>query len=427
MTYEQTLAYIHSVSWKGSRPGLSRILDLMHRLGDPQNKLKFIHIVGTNGKGSTAAMLASVLTRAGYRTGMFTSPYVLCFRERMQINGEMISEEALAEVTEAVRPFADAMEDSPTEFELITAIGLLWFAQQHCDIVVLEAGMGGERDSTNVIPAPEVAVFANIGLDHTEYLGSTVEAIAATKAGILKPGCDCVLYPNTPSVEQVIRDRCAGQAISLTVPDFEQLMPHSSTLGGQLFDFAGRSVLYLPLLGAHQLHNAAVVLTVLDRLTVRGWNIPEAAIREGLAKTAWPGRFEVLTHDPLVLLDGGHNPQCMQALHQAVRDYLPNQRLIVLTGVLADKDYDAMYDETAQLASSFVTVTPPNPRALPAADLAAFLQKYGKPVTVCETVEAGVSAALAQAREQTAAVLAYGSLYMAGIIREQVQKKSSDG
>lgn len=425
MTYEQTLDYIHSVSWKGSRPGLARITELMHRLGDPQKDLKFIHIVGTNGKGSTAAMLSSVLTKAGCRTGMFTSPYVLCFRERMQYNGEMISEEELAEVTEAVRPFADAMEDKPTEFELITAIGLLWFAQQHCDIVVLEAGMGGELDSTNVIPAPEVAVFTNIGLDHTEYLGDTVEKIAATKAGILKPGCDCVLYPNVPSVEQVIHARCEQHGITLTTPDFAQLTPHSSTLDGQLFDFENRTLLFSPLLGAHQLHNASVVLTVLDRLKARGWEIPEGAIRAGLAATYWPGRFEVLSREPLVLLDGGHNPQCMQALSQAVQDYLPDRRLIVLTGVLADKDYDAMYAQTAPYATSFVTVTPPNPRALSASDLAAFLQKYGKPVTVCETVEAGVEATLAQAEEQNAAVLAYGSLYMAGIIRTCVQTQTA--
>lgn len=424
MTYEQTLDYIHSVSWKGSRPGLERITELMHRLGDPQNGMKFIHIVGTNGKGSTAAMLSSVLTKAGYRTGMFTSPYVLCFRERMQFCGEMISEQELAAVTESVRPFADSMEDKPTEFELITAIGLVWFARKNCDIVVLEAGMGGALDSTNVIPAPEIAVFTNIGLDHTQYLGDTAEKIASTKAGILKPGCDCVLYPNTPSVEQVIRARCEKHGISLTVPKFADLRSHSSTLDGQLFDFENRTLLYLPLLGMHQLHNAAVVLTVLDRLKARGWVISEGAIRAGLANTNWPGRFEVLSRDPLVLLDGGHNPQCMQALSQAVCDYLPDRKLVVLTGVLADKDYDAMFRETAQYASAFVTVAPPNPRALSAADLAAFLQTYGKPVTVCETVEAGVSEALCQAKAQNAAVLAYGSLYMAGTIRTCVQTQT---
>lgn len=420
MTYEEALDYIHSVCWKGSRPGLSRITELMHRLEDPQRDMKFIHIVGTNGKGSTAAMLSSVLTEAGFRTGLFTSPYLICFRERMQICNEMIPEDELAEITELVRPFAEAMEDKPTEFELITAIALMWFARKHCDLVVLEAGMGGALDSTNVIPAPEVAVFTNIGLDHTEYLGDTVEAIAATKAGILKPGCDCVLYPNTPSVERVIESRCAAQGVSLSVPDVSRLTLQSRSLEGQVFSYADRLDLHLPLLGAHQLCNAAVVLTVLDCLGRRGWAIPERAVREGLAKTRWQGRFEVLSRDPLCLLDGGHNPQCMQALYQAIREYLPGQKLVVLTGVLADKDYAAMYDETAPLAAEFITVTPPNPRALPARELARFLERYEKPVQVCETIEEGVDTALCRARTQGAAVLAYGSLYMAGAIRERV-------
>lgn len=423
MTYDETLAYIHSVSWKGSRPGLERITELMRLLGDPQKELKFIHIVGTNGKGSTAAMLSSVLTEAGYRTGMFTSPYILCFRERMQINNKMISEEELAAATEYVRPFADSMEDKPTEFELITAIALVWFARKHCDIVVLEAGMGGELDSTNVIPAPEVAVFTNIGLDHTEYLGDSVEKIAATKAGILKSGCDAVLYPNTPSAEQTVAERCAALDVPLHIPDFSALRPQSCSLAGQSFDFEDRKDLSLPLLGAHQLHNAAVVLTVIERLKARGWDISEAAICEGLASTSWPGRFEVISQDPLVLLDGGHNPQCMEALQQAVKDYLPEQKLVVLTGVLADKDYDAMYEQTARLASAFVTVTPPNPRALSAQALADFLARYEKPVTVCDSVEEGVRTALRLARTDGAAVLAYGSLYMAGIIRSCVKEE----
>lgn len=421
MTYRETLDYIHSVSWKGSRPGLSRITELMHRLGDVQNGLKYIHIVGTNGKGSSAAMLSSVLTEACYRTGLFTSPYILCFRERMQINGKMISEEELAEVTEYVRHFADAMEDKPTEFELITAIALCWFARQKCDIVVLEAGMGGELDSTNVIPAPEVAVFTNIGLDHTEYLGDTVEKIAATKAGILKPGCDAVLYPNTPSVQQLISERCAEKNISLQIPDLSALTLKDAALTGQVFDFAVRKDLCLPLLGAHQLNNAAVALTALDCLKNRGWSIPETAVRTGLAKTQWPGRFEVLSRDPLVLLDGGHNPQCIQALSQAVRDYLPDRKLVVLTGVLADKEYGEMYAEIAPLAARFVTVTPPNPRALPAEELAAFLKRYGKPVTVRKTLKGGVNAALRLAGQENAAVLAFGSLYMAGEIREIIR------
>ena len=415
MTYEEALQYIHAVSWKGSVPGLSRVTELMRRLGDPQLGPKYIHIVGTNGKGSTAAMLSSILTRAGYRTGLFISPYVIDFRERMQIDGEMISKEALAQVTAHVKPFAETMEDLPTEFELIAAIALEWFAREGCDIVVLEAGMGGEFDATNVIPAPEAAVFTNIGLDHTEYLGPTVEAIAATKAGILKPGCDAVLYPNVPSVERVIRDRCEALEIPVTVAEPDCLTPISHDLDGQRLLWEDR-ILHLPLLGEHQRKNLSVVLAVIDRLCCRGWEIPEYAVAEGVAAVRWPGRFEVLGRNPLFVLDGGHNPQCMEALLDAAETYLHGMPLTVITGVLADKDYASMFDRTAVLADRFFTLTPANPRALSAEDLAQWLSGCGKPVTACESVEQAIRLALA-ATPETGAVLAYGSLYLASEIR----------
>ena len=363
MTYEEALQYIHAVSWKGSMPGLSRISELTARLGSPEKGLKFIHIVGTNGKGSTAAMLSSVLTRAGYRTGLFISPWVVDFRERMQLNGEMISPEALAAETEAVRPHAEAMADHPTEFELIAAIALKWFADEKADIVVLEAGMGGELDATNVIPAPEAAVFTNIGLDHTEYLGDTVEAIARTKAGILKPGCAAALYPNLPSVCAVIEELCREKRIPLYHADPLVLAPLEHDLTGQRFRW-GEVLLDLPLLGEHQRKNLSLVLTVLELLRDRGWCIPDAAVQSGIHAVRWPGRFEVLGREPLLILDGGHNPQCMDALWEAANTYLAGKELSVVTGVLADKDYDAMYDRTAKLASRFFTLTPANPRAL---------------------------------------------------------------
>ena len=415
MNYQEALAYIHAVSWKGSVPGLSRITELMHRLGDPQLGPKYVHIVGTNGKGSTAAMLSSILTRAGFRTGLYISPYVIDFRERMQINGEMIGREELAALADRIRPFADTMEDKATEFEMITAIALTWFGQQNCDVVVLEAGMGGEFDATNVIPAPEAAVFTNIGLDHTEYLGDTVEAIAATKSGILKPGCDAVLYPNAPSVEAVIRARCDALGVPLTVADPEALRPLSHSLEGQTLDWGGKT-LALPLLGDHQRKNTSVVLAVTEVLRRRGWRIPDEAVLEGIRTVRWPGRFEILHRDPLFVLDGGHNPQCMEALLQTAEDYLAGRSLTVVTGVLADKDYAGMYDRTAALADRFFTLTPPNPRALSAEDLAAWLSRYGKPVTACETVEAAVRSALA-ATPKDGAILAYGSLYLASELR----------
>ena len=416
MNYEEALQYIHAVSWKGSVPGLSRITELMARLGNPERGLKFIHIVGTNGKGSTAAMLSSVLTEAGYRTGLFISPWVVDFRERMQLNGEMISPEALAAETESVRPHAEAMADPPTEFELIAAIALKWFADEHADIVVLEAGMGGELDATNVIPAPEAAVFTNIGLDHTEYLGSTVEAIAQTKAGILKPGCAAALYPNLPSVCAVIEALCREKQIPLYHADPLVLVPLGHDLTGQRFRW-GELLLELPLLGEHQRKNLSLVLTVLELLRDRGWYIPDAAIQEGIRTVRWPGRFELLGRDPLFILDGGHNPQCMDALWEAANTYLAGKELTVITGVLADKDYAAMYDRTGRLASRFYTLTPANPRALDGRELARLLAQYGKPVRFCETPAEAVCLALA-ATPQDGAILAYGSLYLASELRQ---------
>ena len=416
MTYEEALQFISAVSWKGSVPGLSRITELMRRLGDPQNGMKFIHIVGTNGKGSTAAMLSSILTKAGYKTGLFISPYVIDFRERMQINNQMISRQALADMAEHVRPFAEAMADAPTEFELITAVALCWFAREDCDLVILEAGMGGEFDATNVIPAPEAAVFTNIGLDHTEFLGDTVEKIAATKAGILKPGCEAVLYPNAPGVKAVIREKCAALGVPLTVADPDAIETLSRDLDGQRLRRGGLE-LWLPLLGDHQRFNTAVVLAVVEVLRRRGWRISDRNVQDGIAAVSWPGRFELLGRDPLFVLDGGHNPQCMEALLASAETYLAGRPLTVITGVLADKDYAGMYDRTAALADRYFTVTPSNPRALSAEDLAAWLSRYGKPAEPCASAAEAVNRALS-ATPRDGAVLAYGSLYLAAELRK---------
>lgn len=418
MNVQEALTYIHSVSWKGSVPGLSRTQELLHRLGDPQNKLKFIHIAGTNGKGSTAAMLASVLQAAGYRTGLYTSPYITCFNERMQVDGRMIDDDELAQITQELRPHAEAMEDHPTEFELVTAIAMVYFARHACDIVVLEVGLGGALDSTNVISQPEVAVICNIGLDHTEVLGDTLEKIAQAKAGIIKGG-DVVIYRGQASVEQVFSDACARTGARLHRADFDAIVPVSAALDGQVFDYGARKALLLPLLGAHQLKNAAVVLTTVDVLIARGWHISEQALREGLRTVRWPGRFELLRREPIFIVDGGHNPQCMASLAENLKTYLAGRPITALTGVMADKDYSDMYRIVAPYISRYVTVTPDNPRALRAEALAETLRVYGKPVIACPTVAEGVAEALRQTGSGEA-VVAFGSLYMVGDIRAAV-------
>ena len=420
MTLDEALRYIHEVCWKGTIPGLERIQALLDAMGNPERKCKFVHVTGTNGKGSTCAMVASILRKAGYKTGLYTSPYLIRFNERIQINGEQISDADICELTEYVKPFAESIFERPTEFEMVTAIGFEYFARHKCDIVVCEVGMGGEFDATNVIPAPEAAVICNIGLDHTEVLGDTLEKIAGAKAGIIKSGCDAVLYRERPSVEAVFEERCKALNAPLHKADFDSLHLLSHSLEGQVFDWERFHALRLPLLGEHQLHNAAVALTTARVLQKRGWKITDAQIREGIESVRWPGRFELMRKDPMFIIDGGHNPQCIEALVKNIRDYLPGRELTVLTGVLGDKDFHCMYRDVAQYAKEFITITPANPRALTAEKLADYLRQFGKPVTACDVVADGVRLAIEHAGKD-GVVLCYGSLYMIGDIDAALQ------
>ncbi len=420
MTVEQALTYIHSVCWKGSVPGLHRTRELLERMGNPQDKLKFVHIAGTNGKGSTASMLSSIFRCAGYRTGLYTSPYITCFNERMQVDGDMISDAELAEITEFVKPHAEAMAEHPTEFELVTAIAMEYFARQDCRIVMLEVGMGGELDSTNIISTPEAAVICNIGLDHTDSLGDTVEKVASAKAGIIKGG-DAVIYRGSESVEKVFEDRCQAVSATLYKADFDAIESVSADFGGQVFHLGSRKNLHLPLLGEHQLKNAAVVITTVDVLVKKGWHITEDQLRLGLSLVGWPGRFELLRSDPVFFVDGGHNPQCMDSLVKNIQDYLPGRDITAITGVMADKDYMQMYAPVAPYIRRWVTVTPNNPRSLPAQELALALEAFGKPVTARDTVAEGVAAAL-ELTPADGAIVAFGSLYMVGDIRASAKK-----
>ncbi len=416
MTVEQALDYIHSVCWKGMMPGLERITDLLEKMGNPHKDMKYVHIAGTNGKGSTASMTASILRKAGYCTGLYTSPFIYQFGERMQVNGELISDEELVAITEYVKPLADSMEETPTEFELTTAIGFEFFKRKGCDIVVLEVGLGGLLDATNVIPCPEVAVITNIGLDHTDILGNTLEEIAFNKAGIIKENGNAVIYRGAPSVEAVFEKTCAQRNVKLKKANFEDLKLKQHDLFEQVFDCGEYKDLHLPLLGDHQLHNASVVLAVAETLMKKGWNITKKNIYDGIRDVSWPGRFDIVSRDPLFIIDGGHNPQCLEALVKNIEDYLQGRRVIALTGVLADKDYGDMYRPVMPLIEEFVCVTPPNPRRLPAAELAMHLTNAGATATACETVAEGVRKAISLAGTD-GAVLCFGSLYTIGDIR----------
>lgn len=416
MTYEEALSYIHSICWKGSKLGLDRTRELLGKLDDPQKELKFIHIAGTNGKGSTAAMLSSILEEAGYRVGLYTSPFINRFNERMQVNHQPIPDEELAALTEYVRPHADAMADSPTEFELITALAMVWFARQKCDIVVLEVGMGGELDSTNIIDVPEAAVIAAMGLDHVKELGPTMADIARAKAGIIKEGGRVVSYGGNPEADEVIAAVCRARNASLCQPDFSAIVPGDFSLEGQTFSYKGWRGLRIPLVGAYQMNNAAVVLETVEVLRQRGWNISDEAVRQGLADTRWPARFEVLRRDPVFIVDGGHNPHGIRATAESLRRLFPGRKITFVTGVMADKDVEHILGLIVPLADQFFTVRPDNPRAMDAGELAARIEAMGAKATACASVRDGVDRAI-QAEGPHGVACALGSLYMSGEVR----------
>ena len=420
MNYEEALEYIHAVQWAGHKPGLSRTRTLLAALGDPHKTLKFVHVAGTNGKGSTAAMLASCLQAAGYRVGLFTSPFINRFNERIQINGEQIPDEALVQLVEQVRPAADAMTDIPTEFEIITALGMLWFAEQKCDIVVLEVGLGGTLDSTNVIDPPECAVITALGMDHVKELGPTLADIAAAKAGILKPGSPAVSYGGVPEADAVIARVAKEQHAPLTVVDFSKLRLDGGDLDEVTFDFDGLDGVRLPLIGSYQPRNAAVAITALRVLRGRGWHIPEQAIRKGLETVKWPGRFELLRRAPAFVLDGSHNAHGMRATVQSLRDRFPGEKFVFLLSIMADKDVDEMLDLLAPLAKRFVTVAAHTPRALPAETLAEVLRARSIPAEAAPGIEEGVARAVELGGQGP--VCALGTLYFSGEVREAFQK-----
>ena len=425
MTGQEAIDYLENYTYSSTKLGLERTQELLKLMGDPQEGMKFIHVTGSNGKGSTCSMLASILAQAGYRTGLYTSPYIQEFSERIQINGEYIPGEDLARLTERVRVLAEGMADPPSQFELVTALAIEYFREENCDIVVMEVGMGGALDATNVIPSPEVAVITNVGLEHTEYLGDTLEAIAATKSGIIKPGCSAVCYDGAPEVTAVVRQVCAEKNVPLTCLDFSELKAVSETLEGQRFTYKGREY-FIPLLGPHQICNTAVALETVESLRSRGWDISEENIDTGLRFTRWPARFEVLQHDPLCILDGGHNPQCAQALVGSLDRLLPGRKAVFLMGILGDKDYRQVIDLIMPYAAEFYTLTPLNPRALSSDDLAEELRAHGAKATACHEIEEGIDAAL-NAAGKDGLVVIFGSLYLAGAVRTafQARKKAA--
>ena len=411
MNYTEALEYIHGISWTFCKPGLERIGELCERLGHPEKKLKFIHVAGTNGKGSTSAMLDSVLRSAGYKTGLYTSPFIRVFNERMRVNGENISDDELAELTEYIKPIAEQMEDKPTEFELITALAFEYFARRNCDIVILEAGMGGRLDSTNIIDTSVLSIITGIALDHTAFLGDTVEKIATEKAGIIKENVPIIYGGDDEAAKAVIEAKADQMNSHFECVDYTKLSVKDMTLDGTTFDFADDKNLKITLLGSYQPKNASIVVTAVKLLRRNGFEISDEALRLGLASAKWQGRFEILSQNPLTIFDGAHNPQGIEAAVESIKLYFKEQKVCIVTGVLRDKDYTHIAQMIASVAKCAFTFTPDSPRALDASDYADTLASQGLNANSCVSVADALERAREYARKNDCPIICAGSLY----------------
>ncbi len=406
MTYDEALDFIHTRRHGG--PDLGRMRRVLDELGAPDRRVPYVHVAGTNGKGSVCAFTEAMLRAAGFKTGLFTSPFVTRFNERIRVNGMDIPDEDLAALTERVKAVLERLEADPAEFELVTILGLTYFAQENCDIAVLEVGMGGARDATNCIENSEVSVFTAIGLDHTKYLGDTPEAIASVKAGIVKPRGRAVAYSDPGGA---IARACRERGAELRVMDFSDLKVTSRGLEGQVFDYGDLRGLRIPLAGTYQPKNAALAVETVRVLRERGWRIGEDDMRAGLRDTRWGGRFETVLRKPVFIIDGGHNPPAVEATAASLRAFFPGRRFIFLTGVMADKDVGGILDTLVPLSERFICVAPPAPRALPAGEYAALIRQRGGAAEPAGTVPEAVDRALRYAGED-GVVCALGSLYI---------------
>ena len=411
MTYDEAIKYIHSTSNFFCKPGLDRIKELCSGLGNPQDKLKFIHVGGTNGKGSFCSMMSSVLVENGYKVGLYTSPYVKEFNERMRINGINIPNDILASITEEVKLVADKMTDSPTEFELITALAFKYFLEEKCDVVVLEVGMGGRFDATNLIKEPLLSVITGISIDHTAFLGDTVEKIALEKSGIIKQKSPTLYGGEDKIAEAIITSEATKMQSELYKTDYSALKINRIDLDGSIFSYKEKEDVKISLLGSYQAKNACIVLDAIDILNKRGLQISDEAARRGLAMAKWPARFEILGKDPLFIFDGAHNPQGISAAVHSIKSYFGDKKIVIISGVLADKDYNAIADSLAPVALSAYTITPENPRALSAEKYASVLKERYVRAIPCQNIDSALESAIADAIENNTAICCLGSLY----------------
>ena len=422
MTYEQAISWIDSRQWSGTGKGIVRSGKLLALLENPHKKLKFIHVAGTNGKGSVSACLSKILTVAGYRTGLYVSPHLVRFNDRIMYNGEEIGDGDFARIAGQVREAAEKMEDAPTVFEIMTAMGMLYFLEKACDVVVLEVGMGGRLDSTNVIDAPELSVITSIGLDHTKELGDTLEKIAFEKGGIIKEGCPVVIDGSNKAVLPVLEDICRTKNAPLTVSRPEKIVRRALGFGREMFSYGGFEDVALSLPGVYQVKNAAVVVEAVRILQEKGWNISSKDARTGMEQVYWPGRFEIIHKEPVFILDGSHNPDGVRATKESLCCYFPDQKVRFLIGMLSTKDVEEMVRLIEPMAQEIAVVMPPSDKAVDSSRMSEMIRRESSvKVRAFESIGAGVEYLLSTAQPSDV-ICATGSLYSIDEIRSCAEK-----
>lgn len=420
MNYREAMEYVEALKQYGSVPGLDNIGRLCERLGNPQDELKFVHIAGTNGKGSVLAYVSTILQTAGYKVGRYLSPTIFDYRERFQINGKPITQAGLCKYLEQAKQAADRMAAEelphPTLFEMETAVAFLYFLDQKCDIVVLETGLGGRLDATNIIHTTVCSVFASISMDHMAVLGESLEEIATEKAGIIKEKGCVVSIRQKPEAMQVIKQTAAKKKNRLLIADVSRAKQVKYGLKTQHFSYDKYKNLTISMAGQYQIDNAVLAVEVIGALQKEGFPVAEKALREGLLQTSWTGRFSMIGQKPLFIADGAHNEDAAARLAESLRFYFTNRRIIYIMGVLKDKEYDKIIRQTYELAEHIITVTPPNnERALHAYELAQNVREYHESVTVADSLQEAVEIAyLLAGRDRETVVIAFGSLSYLG-------------
>ncbi len=411
---------------------LNAIRELLRRLGNPEKRLKFVHVAGTNGKGSTSSYLKSIMVEAGYQVGFFSSPALIHFTEQIRINDEEISEEAVARITTKVRAVADSIADdslqAPSAYEVTCAVAFLYFLEAGCDLVILEVGLGGRLDGTNVIPTPLLAIITSISFDHMEILGHTLPEIAKEKGGIIKKDGAVLLYPQSEDVTEVIRGLCSENEADLFIPstptDSGAVFNAQNLPIAQRFVFENQEYV-TGLLGSYQRNNASMAIAAAHILREKGYTISDEAITEGIEKSRWMGRFEIVHHDPMILLDGSHNVEGAKMLRDNLMRYFPERKVIFIAGVLADKQYDEMLETVSDLAKCFITVTPDSQRALSSEDLSKQLIEKGHQAYSANSLEEAFDLAK-NSVSGDALICAFGSLYYIGLFRQYLMSLSHE-